>query len=81
MRREVRVQIPVRVDFHNANTVHISFAEVDTSSLPRGQLYEPKNFQIHLTITSDRVVTDTDILEHRHKKNIGNLLLRFTRLY
>ena len=51
-----------------ANSVPIYFDKELTSS---GQLQNPIKPQIHLTITSDRVVTETSDLDHRCKKTWG----------
>ena len=47
---------------HYANSARMSFAEVLTSS---GTAPKHTKLQIHLAITSDRLVTDTSNLDHR----------------
>ena len=53
---------------HYTKSAPTSFAETLTSS---GQLQKPTKLQIHLAITSDRVVTETSNLDLEGEKTWG----------
>ena len=71
MSSATHVHFPNEVDFQNASSAINSFAEVVTSSLHKRTTLIAHKPQIHLAITSDRVVTETSNLDHICKKTLG----------